>query len=185
MRIKKLIFVIATTVILVSLCATILQRQLYRWKSDEGAELALNEKIWTAVSCRVGLYLRKAEGKMPELSWSEVWGLSQPGSGFKCGEGGSLEASIQFSSIASADDRRAGARIFHERCSGCHGNDGSGGSVGPSLTRSGYNHGDSDLAIYQVVRDGVPGTAMPRAHLSSPELLRVTAYVKALQAHLP
>ncbi len=116
---------------------------------------------------------------MPELSWSELWGLSsQRGIGFICAEG---RAALDFSSIASADDRRAGARIFHERCSGCHGNDGSGGSVGPSLTRSSYNHGDSDLAIYQVVRDGVPGTAMPRAGLSLAELLRVTAYVKMLQ----
>jgi alcohol dehydrogenase (cytochrome c) len=184
MKIKKLIFSMAAAVILIGLCATTL-RQLSRWKSDEGPELVLNEKIWTAISCRVQLYLDKAQGKIPELSWSELWGLSSHrGTGFIC-DGSSLETALQFSSVASADDRRAGARIFHERCSGCHGNDGVGGSVGPSLIRSGYSHGDSDLAIYQVVRDGVPGTAMPRAHLSSPELLRVTAYVKMLQAHLP
>lgn len=175
----------AAAVILVVLCATTLQRQLGRWNSVEGPGLALNEKTWTAISCRVHLYLQKAQGKIPKLSWSEVWGLSQPGSGLSCAEGRSLEAALQFSSVASAGDRRVGARIFHERCSGCHGNDGSGGSVGPSLARSAYNHGDSDLAIYQVVRDGVPGTAMPRADLSLSEILRVTAYVKTLQAHLP
>jgi len=186
MKIKKLIFVVAATVILVGLCATILQRQLNHWKSGEDQQLALNGKIWTAISCRVRLYVDKVEGKITELSWSELWGLSsQRGIGFICAEGSSLEAALQFSSIASADDRKAGARVFHERCAGCHGNDGAGGSVGPSLTRSGFNHGDSDFAIYQVVRDGVPGTAMPRAGLSQPELLRVTAYIKMLQAHLP
>lgn len=184
MKIKKLIIVTAAAAILAGVGAMTLQRQLSRWEPGEDQQLALSGKIWTALSCRAELYLHKAEGKIPELSWSEVWSLSQPGTGFKCGEGGSLEASVQFSLIASADDRRAGARIFRERCSGCHGNDGSGGSVGPSLTRSGYNHGDSDLAIYQVVRDGVPGTAMPRSGLSPSELLRVTAYLKVLQAHL-
>lgn len=77
-----------------------------------------------------------------------------------------------------------GARIFRERCTGRHGIDGSGGSVGPSLTRSAYNHGDSDLAIYEVLRDGISGTAMPRAGLPLRELLQVTAHVKMLQSHL-
>jgi alcohol dehydrogenase (cytochrome c) len=181
MDIKKLISVLITAVALVSLSVLALQRQINRWELDEGAG---PEKIWAAISCRMELYLHKAGGKIPELSWSELWSMSQPGRGFRC-EGGSLEASVQFSSVESADDRKEGARIFHERCSGCHGDDGSGGAVAPSLLRPTYNHGDSDLAIYQVVRDGAPGTAMLRAHLSLPELLRVTAYVKTLQAHLP
>jgi alcohol dehydrogenase (cytochrome c) len=186
MKIKTPIIVKAATIILVGVCAMALQRHLSRWTSDEGPGLVSNEKIWIAGSCRVRLFLDKAQGKLPELSWSELWGLStQRGMGLICGEGRSLEAALQSSSVASADDRRAGAHIFHERCSGCHGENGSGGSVGPSLTRPAYNHGDSDLAIYQVVRDGVPGTAMPRANLSQPELLRVIAYLKMLQAHLP
>jgi alcohol dehydrogenase (cytochrome c) len=184
--IKKLIFVMAAAVFLISLCVTILQGRQSRWKLVEGPGIASSEKIWTAISCRLQLYSQKVLGKVPELSWLELLRLSsQPGSGFHCEEGLSLEAALQFSSIASADDRRVGARIFHERCAECHGNDGSGGSVGPSLTRSGYNHGDSDLAVYQVLRDGVPGTAMPPAGLSPSEILRVTAYVKTLQAHLP
>jgi alcohol dehydrogenase (cytochrome c) len=185
MKIKKLIFVTAAAVIIAGLDAATLQWQLNRWKSDDGPELASSEKIWSAIYCRMRLFLDKAQGKVTELSWSELWRLSsQRGLGFACTEGRSVEAALQFSSVASADDRRAGGRIFHDRCSGCHGNDGRG-AVGPSLTRSGFNHGDSDLAIYQVVRDGVAGTAMPRAGLSQPELLRVTAYVKMLQAHLP
>jgi alcohol dehydrogenase (cytochrome c) len=184
MKSKKLVVVATVAVILASLGAAILQRHSSRWKSDNAPELSLNAKTWDAISCRAQLYLQKALGKVPELSWSEVWALSQPGHGFHC-EGSSLEAALQFSSTASADDRKAGARIFHERCSGCHGNDGSGGSIGPSLTRSTYNHGDSDLAIYEVLRDGVPGTAMPRADLSLSDSSRVIAYVKMLQAHLP
>jgi glucose dehydrogenase len=40
------------------------------------------------------------------------------------------------------------------------------------------------MAIYQVPRDGIPGTAMPSADLPLRELLQVTAHVKMLQAHL-
>jgi len=84
---------------------------------------------------------------------------------------------------ASEENRSAGARIFRERCTVCHGIDGSGGPIGPSLTRPQYKQGDSDLAIYQVLRDGISGTAMPRAGLPPRELLQVIAYVKMLQTH--
>src|SRR5208282_6742449 len=140
------------------------------------------EGIWNAVSCRARIYLQSARGGVPELSMTELWGLMHPGRGFLCTEDSSLQASIRFSSIASEDDRKAGARIFRERCTGCHGADGSGGSVGPSLTRSQYNHGDADLAIYKVLRDGIPGTAMQSAGLTAFGRLQVIAYLRTLKA---
>jgi alcohol dehydrogenase (cytochrome c) len=174
MRIKKLPFVISAGVLLIStIGAAALYWHLGHWKS-----IPVN-----AVSCRARLYLQKAQGGVPELSWTELWELTLPGRGFHCTEGTSLEASIQYSLNASEENRSAGARIFRERCTGCHGVDGSGGPVGPSLTRPQYKHGDSDLAIYQVLRDGISGTAMPRAGLPPRELLQVIAYVKMLQAH--
>ena len=80
MEIKKLI--LAMGAILFSLSATALQR--LPWKSEE-AGVASNENIWPKISCRLRLYVQKTEGKIPELSWSELWGLSQPGHGFMCG----------------------------------------------------------------------------------------------------
>jgi alcohol dehydrogenase (cytochrome c) len=176
MKFKKLNFLVATGFLLIGLCASTLYWQLTNQKSDD---------TWARISCRAALYLEKAEGKVPDLSWFEIWAVSQPRMGFDCVEGTSWDAAFQFSSIANRDDRRAGGSLFHDRCSGCHGNDGSGGTVGPSLTRSAYVHGDSDLAVYKTIRDGVPGTAMPRAQLSLSELLQVMSYVKSLQAHLP
>lgn len=174
------IFVAAATAILVGLSVMTLQPgPLVPLDTPSSASI---EKMWSAMSCRAGLYVNKIEGKIPELSWADFWALSsKSGIGFICAEG---RAVLQFSSVATAGDRTMGAGIFHERCSGCHGNDGVGGSVGPSLTRSTYNHGDSDLAIYQVLRSGVAGTAMPPSGLSPTDLLRVIAYVRALQAHL-
>jgi alcohol dehydrogenase (cytochrome c) len=176
MRIKSLPFVISASVLITSaIGAAALYWHLGHWKSDAG----------NAVSCRARIYLQKARGEVPELSWTELWEFTRPGKGFRCLEGGtSLEAGIQYSTYAaSGEDRSAGARIFHERCTGCHGVDGSGGQVGPSLTRPQYKHGDSDLAIYQVLRDGISGTAMPRAGLPVSELLQVTAHLRMLQAH--
>lgn len=178
---KAFIFLPAAAVVLVGLSAA--TAQLARLEQVDGRAPASIEKMWTAISCRAGLYVNKTEGKIPKLSWADLWALSsQRGIGFACAEG---RAALQFSSIATAADRSMGAGIFHERCAGCHGNDGVGGSVGPSLTRSTYDHGDSDLAIYQVLRSGISGTAMPPSGLSSADVLRVIAHVKALQAHLP
>src|ERR1700730_5651598 len=174
MRINKLPFMISAGVLLMStIGAAALYWHLGHWKS-----IPVN-----AVSCRARLYLQKAQGGVPELSWSELWELTLPGRGFHCTEGTSLEASMQYSRFASEENRSAGARIFRERCTGCHGVDGSGGRVGPSLTRPQYKHGDSDLAIYRALRDGISGTAMPRAGLPVSELWQVTAHVKMLQAH--
>jgi alcohol dehydrogenase (cytochrome c) len=135
----------------------------------------------STLSCRARLYLQKAEGGVPELSWIELWAMTGPGAGFDCTAGDSLEARIRFSQHASQDDRQAGAGIFGEQCAKCHSSDGSGG-FGPSLTRPEYNHGNTDLAIYRVLRDGVPGTAMPRANLPPVALLKVLSHLRALQA---
>ena len=98
MRIKKLAFVISAAVLLVStIGAAALYWYLGHWKSVAG----------NAVSCRARLYLQKAQGGVPELSWSELWELTFPGRGFHCTEGTSLEASIQYSSYASEENRSA------------------------------------------------------------------------------
>jgi alcohol dehydrogenase (cytochrome c) len=186
-------YVISATVILVgAVCAATLFRDPSYWKSVVGLEPATyekilgasREKIWQAVSCRAQLFLQKAKGGTPELSWSELLALARLGNGYQCIEGRSLGASLRYSSEASEDDRMEGARLFRERCTVCHGSDGSGGPHAPSLTRSGFKNGDSDLAIYEVLRDGIPGTAMPSAGLPLRQLLEVTAHVKMLQAHV-
>src|SRR3974390_3881766 len=105
MKAKKLIITIAVAVILIVSFGTALQWQRSGSKSDEeGSGLALNEKAWTAISCRMGLYLQKVQGKVAELTWSELWWLSSHrGIGFSCAEG---RAGLRFSSIDSAEDHR-------------------------------------------------------------------------------
>lgn len=176
-------FALLANLILVGTISAALYLWMGYWKSSPDLTSASSERIWHGLSCRLGLYAQKAQGRHSKLSWIELFELTLPESGFSCGEGVGLAADLNFSSKASEDDRAIGARIFHERCAVCHGADGAGGPVAPSLTRSDYMHGDSDLAILQVLRHGIPGTAMPRADLRIRSLLDVIAYVKALQAN--
>jgi alcohol dehydrogenase (cytochrome c) len=139
-------------------------------------------KIWSAASCRAHLYLQKAHGQIPELTWSDLWVMTRLRPGFYCVEGSSLAADLQYSPVASQDDRNEGAHIFRERCTGCHGTNGSGTPFGPSLIGSQLSAGDSDLAIYRVLRNGRPGTAMRPIDLPPRELLQLTAYLTTLNA---
>jgi alcohol dehydrogenase (cytochrome c) len=181
--VRARIVIVAAALLISAIGGVAWYRHSISWKSASGLESMSNDRIWRAVSCRVRLYAQKAQGGLPGVSWTELWGLTLLGAGFHCAEGSSLEASLQFSSSVNESDQNAGAQIFHERCVRCHGSEGTGGSVAPSLTRSEFDHGDSDLAIYKVLRDGIPGTAMPKADLSFRQRLQVAAYVKMLQAH--
>jgi alcohol dehydrogenase (cytochrome c) len=141
--------------------------------------------ILQAVSWRAQLFARKAGGGIRDLTWGELWQMTRAQGGFGLGgvvtAGRSLDGSVT-NRYVSDDDRRAGARLFRGHCAVCHGGEGTGGH-GPPLNRSGFKHGDSDLAIYKLLRDGVPDTAMPTAKLSLSERWQVVGYVRTLQIH--
>jgi alcohol dehydrogenase (cytochrome c) len=138
---------------------------------------------WETVSWRAQLFARKAEGKLPGLSWRELWFMTHVRGGFGLQglvkEGFSLEGAVA-NPYTSDGDHQSGARIFRERCAVCHGSDGTGGHA-PQLNRSGFSHGDSDLAVYKVVRDGIPQTGMAAVAMSPQERWQVIGYLKTLQ----
>ena len=53
-----------------------------------------------------------------------------------------------------------GKAAFRLRCSACHGIHAEGGQA-PALNRGEFEAGDTDLDIYRVIAEGVPGTEMP------------------------
>ena len=95
---------------------------------------------------------------------------------------------------ATKDQVALGDRIFHGEvsdgtCSGCHGSDAKGTSVGPDLTSGTWVFGDGSLgAITKTVTDGVPrprnysGAMPPKggAELSDADTAAVAAYVWAV-----
>ena len=72
---------------------------------------------------------------------------------------------------ASADDKnpfagdrkaaKAGEYEFRINCALCHGLGARGGGRGPDLTRAVKKHTHSDADMFQVISNGIPGTAMP------------------------
>ena len=182
MTIKKRAFrTLAAVILLGTIGAAALYWRLASAKSAPDLDGVATENVWNSLLCRGQLYLQKAKGEVSDISWAELWGLTIPGRGYHCIEGSSFESSLQFSTDASEEDRQQGARIFHERCSVCHGVDGSGTPFAPSLIRPQYNHGDSDLAIYKVLRDGIPGTGMQSTGLTLLQRLQVISHLKSLQ----
>ena len=147
------------------------------------AEGSTNGDIWQKVSWRVKLYALKVTGGVPDFSWNELLQMTRQQGGFGlegiiC-DGLSWEGSVR-NPYVTQDDLDAGARIFREHCALCHGGGGAGGH-GPALNHSGLKHGDSDLAIYKVLRDGVPDTSMVPVPLGFTERWQVVGYVRALQ----
>lgn len=137
---------------------------------------------WEMVSWRGRLFALKAEGELPDLSWRELWFMTHFHGGFGLEgfvNGVSLEGAVN-SPYLTNDDQQTGARIFRKRCAVCHGNDGAGGQA-PKLNRSGLRHGDGDLAMYKVVRDGIPQTGMAAIAMSPQERWQVVSYLRTLQ----
>jgi len=133
---------------------------------------------------RIKAYAKKVLGKLPELEWSELVEMTVPTDAYGLSkyfkESRSLNASIENPHVGEADIAEGG-RLFATQCFMCHGADGSGGSNGPSLRRPSYNHGDSSFAIYRVLRDGVPQTAMAGSTLNAVQRWQMVAYLRVLQ----
>jgi alcohol dehydrogenase (cytochrome c) len=149
-------------------------------KSNSLPDTQVSEKIWW----RARVLGRKATGGIPDLSWSELWQMMRHRSGFgleRLADGVSAEGSVKNAYDTEAD-YEAGARIFAQRCEMCHGYNGVGRNGSP-LNHPGLKHGDSDLAIYKVLRDGIPGTAMVPPDITQTERWQVVDYVKTLMLH--
>ena len=138
---------------------------------------------WQAISWRGQLFARKAEGDVPDLSWRELWFMAHARGGFGMEGfvhlGFSLEGTV-INTYTTPNDFEVGKRIFKERCSVCHGNEATG-ALAPALNHSVLRHGDSDLAIYKVVRDGIPQTGMAPVAISVQQRWQVIGYIRALQ----
>jgi alcohol dehydrogenase (cytochrome c) len=174
---KAIAGVAAVAIIGVTLGATL------KLKSSNSRYSIPNERTWKSVSWRAHLLARKAEGDLPDLSWRELWFMTHAPGGFGLEgfvrQAFSLEGTVASPYITS-DDYQSGAGIFRERCAVCHGNKGTGGHA-PRLNGSRLNHGDSDFAIYKLVRDGIPQTGMVAVAMSIQERWQVIGYLRTLR----
>jgi len=82
---------------------------------------------------------------------------------------------------AGSSDLAAGKRIFESQCAWCHGTNGTGGT-GPALQRATLRNADTDKALVDIVRNGIPGTEMPgfTSALTERTAWQTAAYVRSL-----
>ena len=73
----------------------------------------------------------------------------------------------------------AGAKLYSTSCAGCHGPDGSGGR-GPNLVSRALWHPLSDEAIFNAIRNGVPGADMPATKLPDDQTWNLVSFIHAL-----
>ena len=74
----------------------------------------------------------------------------------------------------------AGRGVFASRCAACHGTEGGGGELGPSIVARVPLRTDADLEA--VVREGLPGAGMPSfANLSKSESADLIAHLRTLR----
>ncbi len=102
----------------------------------------------------------------------------------------------------AADDRnplandpkaaKAGEYEFRINCALCHGLGAHGGGRGPDLTRAQKKHTHSDAEMFQVISNGIPGTAMPAngtngqgVGMTDEEIWELIAYIRSVEVKAP
>ena len=100
------------------------------------------------------------------------------------------------SAAGAADDRnplandpkavKAGEYQFRINCALCHGLGARGGGHGPDLTRAQKKHTHSDADMFQVISNGIAGTAMPAngtngqgVGMTDEEIWQIIAYIRS------
>jgi len=81
---------------------------------------------------------------------------------------------------------KAGEYEFRINCALCHGLGAHGGGRGPDLTRAHKKHTHSDQEMFQVISNGIPGTAMPAngtngqgVGMTDKEIWQIITYIRS------
>ena len=78
-----------------------------------------------------------------------------------------------------ADAIEAGKRIYEGMCAGCHGSKGDGGR-GPAVNKGTFKRGNEDAQLFDVIKNGVSGTAMPGMGLKDEEVWQAVSFLRSL-----
>ncbi len=81
----------------------------------------------------------------------------------------------------TAFDIEDGSRAFRNSCQNCHGPDGDE-IPGVDLGRGQFKTAKSDADLVRIIRNGVPGTAMPPVNMPEEQATRIVAYLRSLAA---
>jgi len=92
----------------------------------------------------------------------------------------------------NAKAAKAGASEFRINCALCHGLGARGGGRGPDLTRARKKHAHSDAEMFQIISNGIPGTAMPAngtngqgVGMTDEEIWQIITYIRSQEVKAP
>jgi len=87
---------------------------------------------------------------------------------------------------------KAGEYEFRINCALCHGLGAKGGGRGPDLTRAVKKHTHNDAEMFQVISNGIPGTAMPAngtngqgVGMTDEEIWQIIIYIRSQEVKAP
>src|SRR5579862_3184493 len=87
---------------------------------------------------------------------------------------------------------KAGEYEFRINCALCHGLGAHGGGRGPDLTRAVKKHTHNDAEMFQVISNGIPGTAMPAngtngqgVGMTDEEIWQIITYIRSQEVKAP
>ena len=85
---------------------------------------------------------------------------------------------------------KAGEYEFRINCALCHGLGAHGGGRGPDLTRAQKKHAHSDSDMFQIISNGIPGTAMPAngtngqgVGMTDEEIWQIITYIRSQEVN--
>jgi cytochrome c oxidase cbb3-type subunit III len=87
---------------------------------------------------------------------------------------------------------KAGEYEFRLNCALCHGLGARGGGRGPDLTRAQKKYAHSDAEMFQIISNGITGTAMPAngtngqgVGMTDTEIWQIIAYIRSQEKRAP
>jgi cytochrome c oxidase cbb3-type subunit 3 len=75
----------------------------------------------------------------------------------------------------------AGHALYNRTCTACHGIDGGEGERAPALVGDRRFFRLSENSIFDTIRGGIPGTAMPPFSLSDDDIWRIVVFIRAMR----
>ena len=130
-----------------------------------------------ALAWRTRTLALKVAGRMPDLSWSDMFRLIRPGSGVwpeNLPDVGNPHWAVT-APASSSDDLTAGERLFAERCAGCHASGGEGGTLDSGV----FRYGTSDWALFRHLRFGIDELPAHDVRLEPEQAWQVIAYLRS------
>ena len=86
---------------------------------------------------------------------------------------------VLLATVVLAQDIDPGRRSFEARCGRCHGADGNGAEMAPSIVQRLRARDDRQLAA--LIRDGIPARGMPPSPLAAPEMATLLRFLRTIE----